>query len=167
MKRIYFIAFIAIALPLASRSVRSQEANPDRLTVSFSDPSRPGLLKVNLLHGGISVKAYNGKDVIIEAGTSSRNNSRSSLAESAGLRRLDKPGLGLTIEEENNVMSIGTSWMNRSRELKIQVPAKTNLKLTAMNGGDLIVEGVEGEIEATNMNGPVTLTDVSGSVVAH
>ena len=26
-----------------------------------------------------------------------------------------------------------------------------------------ITEGVEGEIEATNMNGPITLTDVAGS----
>ena len=36
-----------------------------------------------------------------------------------------------------------------------------------MNDGSIVVEKVEGEIEANNLNGPVTLTNVSGIVVAH
>jgi len=36
-----------------------------------------------------------------------------------------------------------------------------------VNDGNILVENVEGEIEANNLNGSVTLTNVSGVVVAH
>jgi hypothetical protein len=52
-------------------------------------------------------------------------------------------------------------------DLQIQVPARTNLQLSVINGGAIVVEGVQGEIEASNVNGSVTLTDVAGAVVAH
>src|SRR5204862_2471499 len=50
--------------------------------------------------------------------------------------------------------------------IEIQVPAKTNLKLNALNG-TILVDGVDGEIDAQNTNGDVRLVNVSGSVVAH
>jgi DUF4097 and DUF4098 domain-containing protein YvlB len=89
--------------------------------------------------------------------------------DTTGLRRLTQP-TGLTIEEQNNVMSIENRRFGGNGgggELTIEVPLKTNLQLTTLNGGPLVVEGVEGEIEVTNMNGSITLTDVAGSVVAH
>ena len=47
----------------------SQEEAVDRVTVSFSDPSKPGMLEVNIQNGGITVKGYEGKEVIIDART--------------------------------------------------------------------------------------------------
>ena len=41
------------------------------------------------------------------------------------------------------------------------------VKGTVYIDGSVVVEKVEGEIEANNLNGPVTLTHVSGVVVAH
>ena len=41
------------------------------------------------------------------------------------------------------------------------------MKLSITNGDNLVVQGVDGEIEATNTNGNISLTDVSGSVIAH
>ncbi len=49
----------------------------------------------------------------------------------------------------------------------IQVPARTNLKLNTVNGDDILVERIEGDIEVTSLNGQITLTDVAGAVVAH
>ena len=59
------------------------------------------------------------------------------------------------------------SW-DRAMEFIVEVPARTNLKLGLVNGGALLVENVDGDIETNNINGPsTTLTNVSGSVVAN
>ena len=81
------------------------------------------------------------------------------------MRRLDFPTRGLTVEEEDNVVTVRMH-ANNSGEVVISVPADTSLKLHSMHG-DIAVDGVHGEIDANNMNGKVTLNNVSGTVVTH
>ena len=52
-------------------------------------------------------------------------------------------------------------------QLDIQVPVRTSLVLSATNDGDIVVDGVDGELELNNTNGAVTATKVSGTVIAH
>lgn len=165
MKRIYLVGLLMTMLGLVSAVPASAQDNP--VTVSFSDPSRPGTLKLNMLQGAISVKAASGKDVVFNVrgrGSSSRNRKPTSSATD-GLHRLDTVSSGLSVEEQNNVMTVSAGMS--SIDLQIEVPARTNLQLSVVNGGGLTVEGVEGEIEVKNDNGSITLNDVSGSVVAH
>jgi DUF4097 and DUF4098 domain-containing protein YvlB len=167
MKGVYLIGLIATAVALAIGSQVAAQDNPDRVAVSFSDPSRPGLVKVHLLEGNIAIKAYDGKDVIIETKAGNRSRpGRSSNSSTQGLRRIDNTSSGLIVEEENNVMSINAG-IGRIANLEIQVPGRTNLNVSTVHGGAVVIEGVDGEIEASNTNGRVTLNDVSGSVVAH
>ncbi len=165
MKRIYLTGFAITALFLACAISAFAQDSP--ITVSFTDPSRPGLLKVNLLQGNVTIKAYAGKDVVIQSKTRTGRRDRRQPAEFQGLKRLEAVASGLSIEEENNVMSVGSSRMSNSIDLEIQVPARTNLKIGLMNGDELIVLGVDGDIDVTNNNGDVTLTDVAGTVLAH
>ncbi len=158
MRRIEFLLAAAV-LPVFA------QGTPDRVTVPFSDPSRPGLLKVDLVNGSIVVKAYNGKEVIINAASGSQR--RRGADQSEGLRRITINTTGLEVEEENNVMKVDAASHARSVDLDIQVPARTSLSLHTVNGGRILVEGVEGEIEAENINGSVTLTNVTGAAVAH
>ncbi len=164
MKRICLYFSLAAAAAL----VAVEPAPADRVAAAFSDPSRPGLLKVSLINGGITVKGYNGKEVIVEArpraGEPSREAAR---AEAQGMRRIPMGSSGLELQEENNVMTVSTSSHSRPVDLEIQVPTRTSLKLKSINDGDIKVEGVQGEIEVNNINGGVTLTNVSGSAVAH
>jgi DUF4097 and DUF4098 domain-containing protein YvlB len=74
---------------------------------------------------------------------------------------------GLSVEEDNNQVRIGTETMQRTVDLTITVPRQTSLVLRATNDGDIVVSGVDGEIDVNNLNGEVTLTNVAGSVVAH
>jgi DUF4097 and DUF4098 domain-containing protein YvlB len=147
------------------------QTDPNRLTIAFSDPNRPGLLKVQLLQGSITVRQGTGRDVVIttsERVRTNRSRSRSAAeAESQGLRRLDNTASGLSVDESNNTMTVSTGSWNQSVNLEIQVPARTNLQLKTVNGGNLLVEGVDGDLDVQNDNGDVTLTDVAGSVVAH
>jgi hypothetical protein len=165
MRHFLYPTFFLIPL-LAAGFVLSQEAPADKVTVTFTDPSRPGTLKASLLEGSINIKGYQGKEVIIEANARERGSHRGG-ERADGMKRLQSPGAGLTVEEENNVMNISVGAMGRGVNLSIQVPTRTSLKLSTVNDGDITVERVQGEIEVNNVNGKVTLTNISGSVIAH
>src|SRR5262249_5766543 len=137
----------------------------NQLRVPFDDSGRVGTLNVRIFQGRITVKAYEGKDVAIEARGRNAREILPPAGDIQGLRRLSTPR-GLVATEENNVISL-RSERPGNVDLDIQVPSKTNLKLDSMVGGNVLVEGVEGDIEVNNMNGSVTLTEVGGSVVAH
>jgi len=170
MKRTYLSALTSFVLPtIVAATLFAQNADPNRLTVSFRDPARPGLLRVSLLQGSIIVTAHSNRNVVIttvdRGGRSSSRRQTETVPQ--GLRRLDNNVTGLSVDEENNVMNVSTGSSNRSANLEILVPTRTNLKLNTVNGGVINVVGVEGDVEVNNDNGPVSLTDVSGSVVAH
>ena len=139
------------------------QGNPDRLSVALSDPSRPALVKASLVNGSISVKAYDGKEVVVEARARNRERDR----EEGGPRRLAISSTGLTVEEENNEVRINTDSYARPIDLSISVPTRTSLHLRAINDGDIVVTGVDGEFDVDDINGSVTLNNVLGSVVAH
>ncbi len=167
MKKTFLFSWLAL-VGLAG-SIFSQEPPADRLTVAFSDPSRPGTLKASLMNGGMTIKAYEGKEVLIEARIRPERESRQERSDKKkmGMRRLEIASTGLTVEEEDNVMRVGAETMNRTIDLMIQVPKKIALKLSCLNDGDIKVDGVTGEIEVNNQNGAIALTNVSGSVVAY
>jgi len=161
-------AFLIVSL-FGSALLYAQD--PDRVTVPFSDPARPHTLKAHLLNGGITVKGYDGKDAIIEArprGPERERHARRRDPENIqGLKRIDNKNTGLTVEEQDNVISVGTGSMGNTIDLMIQVPVNTSLKLNTLNSGAIVVENINGEIEVNDLNGPVTITNVSGSVIAH
>lgn len=162
---------------------QTQAQDPDRTTVSFSDPSRPGLLHVALVTGNIVVKGADVKDVTIETHArqpdaehthgpgrwrfhSPGQSDDDPEEESRGLHRLTQQP-ALSVEEQDNRMSVSASSFNRPADLEIQVPRRTSLELSTVNGGDIHVEGVDGELEVSNVNGAITLAAIGGSVVAH
>jgi hypothetical protein len=164
---IFVIAMTAVIAVSATVSAQQQPA-ADKFSVPFSDPGRPGRLNASVMTGSITVRGYNGREVVITSSArSGRRSNRSAPAEAGGLRRIDLTTSGLSVEEENNVMNIRASQMNRGVDIEIQVPARTSLKLQTMNDGVLTVENVEGEIELSNHNGNIVANNLSGSVVAN
>jgi hypothetical protein len=158
-------AVVCLAMLAAVNAVAAQDPG-ERVTASFSDPSRPGVLHVSLLAGSITVKGGQGKDVIIQSRGRGEHPREDGEASKAGLRRLTQQP-ALNIEEQNNRMEIESPGAMRPVDLEIEVPAHTHLDLDTVNSGDIKVEGVDGEIEVGNVNGSIMLTAVSGSVVAH
>jgi len=148
-----------------------QTPGTDHVTVPFSDPSRPGSVKVSIIAGSISVKGYAGKEVVVDAKArdeaEGRGRGRRERPETAGMKRIPNMSTGLSIEEEGNRVSIGASPTDRPIDITIQVPTHTGLDLKTINDGDITVEQVQGEIEVNDINGAVTITNVSGSVIAH
>lgn len=148
--------------------VLAQAPSSDIVKVPLTDPSRAATVKVNLLAGGITVRGYAGKEVLVEASARDDKKSPGEISpKAAGMKRIPNLATGLNIEEEDNVVSIGAGPTSRPVDLKIQVPARSILRLKTINDGDILVEQVQGEIEVSDLNGAVTLNQVSGSVVAH
>ena len=159
----------------------SQEETVDKATVSFSNPSKPGRIEASVHNGSITVKGYEGKEVIVEAKTSGRMIKELKIAKAfeevkekvkklkkIGMRRISSPGgTELEIEEEDNVIEVNVSSIKQTIDLIIQVPYSTSLELSAHNNGDITVENVNGEIEINHHNGALKLTGISGNVVAH
>lgn len=161
MKRV-----LAVLIAAGGLAAWAQES-PDRVTVPFSDPSRPKMVKVSLLNGGITVRGYNGKEVIVESRSHDGDSGRRHREAPPGMHRIDAGGAGLQVEESENTITIGTERINNTSDISVQVPFDTSLKLRTVNGGNIVVENVSGDIDVDNTNGAVTLTHISGSAVAH
>ena len=141
--------------------------NPERITVPFSDPSRPKTVRGNLMNGCFAVEGYQGNEVIVEGRAAAEiARDRHTPRGAEGLKRIGVNNFGLTVEEENNVVKIGGP-MSHGGDITVRVPFATSLKLECMNGGNLKVDHVSGDLELQNLNGAVTVTDASGSVLAH
>jgi len=161
-----WLAVMVLLMGLITASF-GQSATNENITINLSQPGKPGSLKVNLLHGSINVKGYNGKEVIISYNQQQKSKDKEpDHDESAGLRRLTNNNLGLEVREENNNVSIKTSTINRAGDLNIQVPHNFSLKLKTLTEGQIMVEEVNGELEIDNLNGNISLRNVSGSASA-
>jgi hypothetical protein len=172
MKKIHIYLSIVAILLFAVTMIHAQQRTDDRVNVSFSDPSKPGFVTVYVETGSITVKGYNGKDVIIETTIggkkSTEKEQEGEIPEKAkGMKRITANQTGLVVEEKNNEMKIYVAAHANEVDLSIQVPFRTSLKLYSNDDGDLLVENVTGEIEASNSDGNLTLKNISGSAVAH
>jgi DUF4097 and DUF4098 domain-containing protein YvlB len=159
------LTYISAAILFTMTAAAQTQAGVDRTTVSFTDPSRPGTVKAHLLNGSITVHAYNGKDVMVEARTRGEQDHERSGRN--GAHRIVISATGLTVEEENNVMNISADSVSRTIDLTLQVPVRTSLVLKTVNDGNIEVTGVNGEIDVDDVNGKVTLSHISGAAVAH
>jgi len=158
------VPMLAVALAASSTCGQTQaQSGGDHVSVNLSDPSRPALVKASLVSGGITVKAYDGKEVVVEAHARNRESGHSD----SNMKRIIVSSTGLSVEEENNEVRISTDSYMRAIDLTISVSVHTSLKLSAVNSGDIVVTGVEGELDVNDVNGSVTLNNVSGSAIAH
>ena len=163
-KNVVLITFLAVSTLFTATESQAQ-AGGDRVAVAFSDPSQPGTVKVGLLAGNVTVKSYEGKEVVVEARARA---SRESASEGpSGMKRIPLSSSGLTVEEENNVVKVSADSHIRPVDLTISVPAHTSLNLRTVNDGNIVVTGADGDIDVNDVNGSVTLNSVSGTVVAH
>jgi DUF4097 and DUF4098 domain-containing protein YvlB len=156
------IRTIGIALICAGALLAQDGA--EKVNVPLQDPSAPPRINVNLLMGSVTVKGADIRDVEVQARSRNRGERRESRAE--GMKRLDIGSTGLDVVEDNNNVSIKTSWF-RPSDLVITVPRHASLELKVVNDGNIEIDGVDGEIDANDLNGKIMMNNVGGSVVAH
>lgn len=150
----------AAALALAPLGAAAQ----DRVNVPLTDPTRPASIRVSVLSGSITIKGADVKEIAVEARVRPEEERE---RKGSGMKRIQIATTGLSVEEENNSVRIGADSHQRTVDLTITVPRQCSLRLRSTNDGDIIVSNIEGELDVNNTNGPVTLTGISGSVIAH
>jgi DUF4097 and DUF4098 domain-containing protein YvlB len=162
MKRALILSFV-----LTAGWIAAQDNPADRVSVAFSDPSRPKTLHASLLNGGITVKGYDGKEAIVEARGHGESRRHHRDERTDGMHRIDVGTSGLSVEESDNTITVGTRAINEDIDLVIQVPFATSVKLNTTNGGDIVVDHITGDVEVNNTNGNATATHITGSAVVH
>jgi hypothetical protein len=88
-----------------------------------------------------------------------------------GLRSLlstggsDNSGLGLEIKTEGNNITIVSVRPHEESDYTFRVPRSMALSLSSVIRGDVVIRGMQGEIEATVTEGDVVFEEISGPVV--
>ncbi|MEP6783587.1 MAG: DUF4097 family beta strand repeat-containing protein [Acidobacteriota bacterium] len=160
-----YVAGVVVAGFMLVSPVAGQQGSPDRVAVPLSDASRPALIDVSLVQGSITVRGVNRKDVQVIAHPEAERPNRRADPEAMGLHRIPQT-TGFRITEEANRVKISSDSPNRSMTFEIEAPAHANLQLHTVNGGEILVENIEGDLDISNVNGGITLNGVGGSVNA-
>ena len=133
----------------------------------FSDPAKPGTLKLSLPWAEARITGTDGDEIVV---TSSLDQKGGAEVDDEGFRRLDSDTTFELIEKDNvaTIQILGdNAWASHGAEFEILVPRNTNLVLRTQAGGDLVVEGVEGDLDISSMNGEVVLRDIASSAVVN
>lgn len=163
MKRAMFTT-LTLLIALAGAEGALAQDDP-RLVIPLSDPSRPVMLRVSLISGSIEINGYDGSEVLVIAKLQAMETE--GRTRSDGMRRIPNTALGLSAEENDNLVRIGGDHSRRPYDIEIRVPYRTSVHASTINNGDLRVRGVSGEHELSNTNGGIFATDMTGSVLAN
>lgn len=160
MKNRLFPSFIvATALSvLLLTAARADEG--EKSSIKFSDPSKPGTVKVTVTNGDIRIHGADATEVTVETELKAEGHSQ----RSDGLRVLTSSS-SYTLTEKDNVVSLSygsDSWPGSGGDFDITVPRNTNIVISSAFGGDITIGELSGDIEVKSLNGEVKLEDVSG-----
>jgi hypothetical protein len=160
------VGTLAVLLP-AARAADIEEDSGSTARVKFSDSTKPGTLKLSLPWAEARITATDGDEVVV---TSSLDQKGKAEVDHEGFRRLDTD-VTFDLVEKGNVAVISVAgdnlWANQGAEFDIKVPRNTNLVIRTEVGGDVEVDGVEGDLDINSMNGEVTLRDIVSSAVVN
>jgi hypothetical protein len=164
MRRKESLAVLCILL--FATAAWAQGGSGQELVVPLSKPGQPVVLEVSLTQGAISVTGYEGAQVIVKYTIEESSDSEDEVEEVDGMMRIPDSSVGLTIEEEDNLVGISTDWSSQEVNLEVRVPVRTSLRINCVNGGEMKVSGVTGTHELSHTNAGITAVDIRGSVVA-
>jgi hypothetical protein len=187
------LLLILLSLALGLLSLMAQDKTGDRVVIPLSEPGKAVTLSASLLNGSIKVTGYEGKDVIVESmargkvirdeeaveenedvmkPSELRSTGRKEREEKhknrAGMKKIGGGiGSGLVVTEKDNTVEVAVQSPWASIDIDIKVPFNTSLKLHAVNGGAIVVNGVGGSHEIQHVNGKITMENIAGSVLAN
>lgn len=136
----------------------------DATTIAFSDPSKPGTIKVSLARGSLLVTGGEVTDVTVKSVAKPVTNKAT---RKDGLRVLSATS-SFALSEKDNVVTLdaaGESARGGSNDFTLTVPRNTAVVVTNAWGGDIQCANLRGDIEVRSTNGSIRLDDVSGGVV--
>lgn len=132
-------------------------------SIKFSDPDKPGTMKIALARGDLHIQSGKAENITIQ----SEAQTRARTPRKDGLRVLTEAA-SFSLTEKDNVVTldaVSDGWLGSPADFRITVPANTNVVISNTLGGDITCFGVTGDIEVKSINGVVRLDGVVGSAL--
>lgn len=151
-------AAVTVLLLTAARASENETA-----TIKFSDPAKPGTLKVTVANGDIHLKGAETDEVRVTTDLKPEEPAQ----RKDGLRVLTSSA-SYTLTEKDNVVSLtygNEGWPSSGGEFTLTVPRNTIVIVNSNFGGDVEIGGVTGNIEVKSLNGEVHLDDIDGAAL--
>lgn len=125
-------------------------------------------ISIQLMRSDIEVIGHDKNTILIEALDYEAPPEKAQGLRPIGAGGIDNTQLGLNVDQNGNNVMI-REVQNRSGEYKIYLPknAKLNLTKGAWGGGELVVKGMQSEIELSSTNGDILLDQVVGPIIAN
>ena len=155
--------FLIIILILISAYCAMAQTSGE-FAVPLSDPAKRGKLRANLNYGSITVKGTARKDVLVKYSSvedkkrdhdhdrDDNKNKNNTSASKEGLKKISGGTMDLEVTENDNAVRVKSdSWSNKLN-LEIEVPSGFDLNVSTYNDGDLMISGIQGELEIKNYN---------------
>lgn len=153
--------FLLLASSLAFVAVAAHA--DDSATVKFSDPSKPGTLKIALARGDLHIEGADTTEVAVK----SELPAHQSKPRKDGLRVLSESA-SYSLTEKDNVVTLDAlsdGWTGAPSDFHIIVPRSTNVVVSNSLGGDVSCTGIKGDLDVKSLNGDVKLYDVVGGAL--
>src|SRR5208283_2421240 len=163
MKAIRFHSPVILAAALALVLAGRARADESSSSVAFSDPSKPGTLKIRLPHGAVSVHGADVKEITVASELAPVN----SAPRKDGLRVLSATA-SYELSEKANVVLLeyGTDgYGGAPADFEVTVPRDTSIVVANSTHGDIACTGVTGDIDIKTLSGDVSLHEVSGGAL--
>lgn len=157
-------ATLPLAVCLWTPAAQAQDA-VNTSSVKFSDPSKPGTLRVVVQTGDLTITGSDRTDVSVHTDLKPRNTA----PRKDGLRVLSETAT-YTLVEKDNVVTLDTDsdfWTGAGSNtgFQIEVPRNTNVLVRNGLGGEVLVRDLSGDIEVKTLNGEIKLDKISGSAL--
>lgn len=150
-----------LAAGLAVAALAPLRAEETTTSVKFSDPAKPGTVRINLGRNELRVDGADATDVTVRSDAKAAPKRRSD-----GMRALTA-ATSLALSEKDNVIFIdaASDGGHGGSTVRLNVPRKTSIIVQNAFGGSIACTRLDGDIEIASLNGGVRLDDVAGSVV--
>ena len=118
----------------------------------------------------VSIKAYDGNEIQIDASDKSGNPERAKGLKPLSAMSEDNTGIGLNIEKSGNVVNIMQASRRDEGKYTIKIPKNANVMVEhtgKWEGGKIEIYGVSGELEVSGRYNSVYMEGVTGPVLAN
>jgi Putative adhesin len=154
----FFLAAMVALIPIARA-----HADESRNEIAFSDPSKPGTLKIHVWHGEVSIHGGDVATISVRSECTPANPT----PRKDGMRVLSASA-GYALSEKGNVAILeygSDGWTGGSADFDITVPRNTSVVVGNGARGDINCDGISGDIDVRTSSGDVKLSDISGGAL--
>jgi len=159
--RIHSLFLLAATLALAPACLAHDESAPS--TIAFSDPTKPGTLKIRVWHGDVTIHGADVKEISVR----SDSEDEAPTSRKDGMRVLSASS-SYTLNEKGNVAVLeygSDGWTEGEANFDIIVPKSTSIIVANSIRGDFECSNVSGDIDVKATHGDVKLDGVSGGAL--